>query len=63
MMGIELDDELLESILAHSQTAPLKNFQRCPMRIDKMKSWNPDWLVLHHPEPEQLEVLFCKLTR
>jgi len=41
MMGIELDDELLESILVHSQTAPFKNFQRCPMRIDKIRTGIP----------------------
>ena len=30
MMGIEHDDELLESMLVQSQTAPFKNFQRDP---------------------------------
>ena len=55
MMGIEHDDELLESMLVQSQTAPFKDFQRYPTLIDKTKSQNPDRLVLHHPEAEQLE--------
>jgi len=35
MMGIEHDDELLESMLVQSQTAPFKDFQRYPTLIDK----------------------------
>ena len=36
-MGIEHDDELLESMLVQSQTAPFKDFQRYPTLIDKKR--------------------------
>ena len=61
MMGIELDDERLEGILAQSRTAPFKDLARYPTLLDESNRRHLERLVLDHPEAEQLEVLLWEL--
>ena len=61
MMGVELDDERLEGILAQSRTAPFKDLARYPTLLDESNRRHLERLVLDHPEAEQLEVLVWEL--
>ena len=61
MMGIELDDERLEGILAQSRTAPFRDLARYPTLLDETNRRHLERLVLDHPEAEQLEVLLWEL--
>jgi len=61
MMGVELDDERLDGILAQSRTAPFKDLARYPTLLDESNRRHLERLVLDHPEAEQLEVLLWEL--
>jgi len=50
MMGIELDDERLEGILAQSRTAPFRDLARYPTLLDETNRRQLERLVLDHPK-------------
>lgn len=61
MMGVELDDERLEGILANSRTGPFKDPARYPTLLDEPNRRHLERLLLDHPEADQLEVLLWEL--